>query len=323
MASIHRVSTANVPPLERLSFWNDSCMGAYGAMVVDTEPEGFQGALTLLSAGQLQIAATTSTPAICRTVLGAAKNRSDETAFSLQLVHSGRCRIRHAGNRMVGLPGDMFIADSNKRYELAFAEPVQGLVLSPPWSRFGAYAERLEALAGRPFNVTKGPGALLSTFIRSAWDQLLDSDAEEWPQSATDVIWDLLESALQGDTGRATAPGRADSLRRDAKAVIDDRLGDLTFTSAGMPVALGVSARYLQMVFAEVGTTPSRYLIARRLDAAATRLRRFDKACSVTDIALECGFNDLSYFSRAFRRRFGVSARAYRLGFDAKSAGCP
>jgi AraC-like DNA-binding protein len=294
-------------------------MGAYGAMVVDTEPDGFEGALTLFSAGQLQIAATTSTPAICRTVQGAAKNRSDQTAFSLQLVHSGRCHIHHAGHRTIGVPGDMFIADSNKGYELAFTETVKGLVLSPPWARFGAYAEKLEALAGRPMNVTKGPGALLSTFIRSAWDQLLDSDAEEWPQSATDVIWDLLESALQG-AGRATATGRADSLRRDARAVIDERLGDLAFTSAGMPVALGVSARYLQMVFAEVGTTPSRFLIARRLDAAAARLRRLGP-CSVTDIALECGFNDLSYFSRAFRRRFGVSARAYRVGFDAKSAG--
>jgi AraC-like DNA-binding protein len=149
---------------------------------------------------------------------------------------------------------------------------------------------------------------------------LLDSDEGEWPQSATDVIWDLLESVLQGDTGRAT--GRADTLRRDAKAVIDARLGDLSFTSAGMPVALGVSARYLQMVFAEVGTTPSRYLIARRLDAAAARLRHLGP-CSVTDVALECGFNDLSYFSRAFRRRFGVPARAYRLGLDEKSAGWP
>ncbi|MEO5707638.1 MAG: AraC family transcriptional regulator [Alteraurantiacibacter sp.] len=34
----------------------------------------------------------------------------------------------------------------------------------------------------------------------------------------------------------------------------------------------------------------------------------------ITDVALECGFNDLSYFSRTFRRRFGVSARVYRLG---------
>jgi AraC family transcriptional regulator, positive regulator of tynA and feaB len=313
------MSTANIPPHERLSFWNDTCMGAYGAMVVDTEPGAFQGVLTMLSAGGLQVLSVKSTPAVCRTSYGATQNRSDETAFSLQLVHSGQCRIHHAGHSTIGMPGDMFIADSSKHYELAFADPVHGIVLSPPWARFNGYAEKLEALAGRPLNVRNGPGAVLSGFIRSAWDELLDSEDEAWPESATELIWDLLESALQGDTGRATVTGRADKLRRDARALIDDRLADTGFTSADLPVALGVSARYLQMVFAEVGTTPSRFLIARRLDVAAARLRRLDRPCSVTDVALECGFNDLSYFSRAFRRRFGLSASAYRLSFGAKS----
>jgi hypothetical protein len=57
-----------------------------------------------------------------------------------------------------------------QRCEPGEEKPVQGLVLSPPWYRFGAYAERLEALAGIPINVVKGPGAVLSSFIRSAWD---------------------------------------------------------------------------------------------------------------------------------------------------------
>jgi AraC family transcriptional activator of tynA and feaB len=320
MAKIQRMSTASVPPPERLSFWNDACMGAYGAMVVDTEPDGFQGVLTTLVAAGLQASSVKSTPAVCRTAIGTSKRQKDETTFSLQLVHSGRCCVRHAGSETVALPGSMFIVDSSRSYSLAFAEPVQGIVLSLPWTRFRASAETLEALAGRPINVDTGRGAVLSSFVLSAWDHLLDGDDEDWPESATDVIWDLLDLVLQGSSVQATATGGADGLRRDAKALVDDRFGDSGFTSADMPVSLGVSARYLQMVFAEVGTTPSRFLVARRLDAAAARLRRLDRPCSVTDVAMECGFSDLSYFSRTFRRRFGVSARAYRQGFGARSA---
>lgn len=320
MATIHRLSTAAVPPSERLAFWNETCFGSYGAMVVDTDPDGFEGVLTRLRAGQLEISSTRSTPAFISNAASAAKVRGDDRSFSLQVVHKGRCRIRNAGAETFAATGDMIIADAGKSYELAFAEPVQGLVLAPPWARFGAYAEKLEALAGRPIDVIDGPGAVLSGFIRSAWEQLAEGDDEEWPQSATDVIWDLLEAVLQGETVRETATGRADGLRREARALIDDRLGDPGLRSSAMAEALGVSARYLQMVFAEVGTTPSRFLLSRRLDAAAARLRGLERPCSITDIAMECGFGDLSYFSRAFRRRFGLSARAYRQSFGAKPA---
>lgn len=317
LATIHRLSTASVAPPERLAYWNDVCMGAYGAMVIDTDPDGFQGGLTTLSSNQLQISSVTSTPAISRS---SAKSASDGTVFSLQLVHSGRCRIRHAGVESIALPGDMLIADRSKSYELTFTEPVQGLVLSPPWSRFAGYADIFEAVAGRRIDVNRGPGAVLSTFIRSAWDQLVECEDEEWPESAAGIIWDLLEAALRGETGREIIPGRSDGLRREARAVVERHLRDAGFQSSGIAEALGVSPRYLQMVFAAVGTTPSRFLLARRLEAAAARLRRVDGPCSVTDVALECGFSDLSYFSRVFRCRFGVSARSYRMSFGARTA---
>jgi AraC family transcriptional regulator, positive regulator of tynA and feaB len=294
-------------------------MGAYGATVVDADPVGFQGVLTNLSADQLQISSVQSTPAVCRSAVGRKRSRGDETTFSLQVVHRGRCRIDHAGIGSIGVTGDMFIADSSRSYELAFVEPVEGLVLSPPWSRFRAHADKLEELAGHRINVANGPGAVLSSFIRSAWDELVDCDPQTWPQSATDVIWDLFESVLQGQGMREPVTGQPALLRRNARVLVDDNFRDCAFKSSAIAEALGVSPRYLQMVFAEVGTTPSRFLVARRLEAAAARLRHLERPLRVTDIALECGFNDLSYFSRAFRRRFGTSARAYRLRFAANA----
>ncbi len=318
MATINRLSTASVAPPERLAYWNDVCMGAYGATLTDTDADGFQGALTTLSADQLQVSSVKSSPAVSHS---SARSTSDEMAFSLQLVHSGRCRIRHAGAECVALPGDMIVADRSKSYELTFTEPVQGLVLSPPWARFGRYAETFEAVAGRRIDVDSGPGAVLSTFIRSAWDHLVEHEGEEWPESAAGIIWDLLEATLRGEAGREIIPGAADRLRRDARALIDGHLWDPGFQSSGIAHALNVSARYLQMVFAEVGTTPSRFLLARRLDTAAARLRRLERPHSITDVALECGFSDLSYFSRVFRSRFGISARNYRMTCGARTTG--
>lgn len=59
------------------------------------------------------------------------------------------------------------------------------------------------------------------------------------------------------------------------------------------------------------GLTPSEYVNRIRLDYAA-RLLRNDEA-SIETIAVECGFENLSYFYRLFRRRFAESPRGYRL----------
>jgi AraC family transcriptional activator of tynA and feaB len=292
-------------------------MGAFGAAVVDADPVGFQGALTQLSSGPLQILSVESSPAVCRSAVGRRRSHGDEKTFSLQLVHRGRCHIDHAGIASHGVTGDMFIAQGGRSYDLAFAQPVEGLVLPLPWSRFHAHADRLEELGGRLINVTSGPGAVLSRFIRSAWDDMVELDQQSWPQSSTDLIWDLLESTLQGQSLREINTGQPVLLRRQARALVDEHFGDSGFRSSSIAEALGVSPRYLQMVFAEVGTTPSRFLVARRLDAAAERLRDVGRPLRITDVALECGFSDLSYFSRAFRKRFGTSARAYRWRFAA------
>ena len=72
-----------------------------------------------------------------------------------------------------------------------------------------------------------------------------------------------------------------------------------------------LSFRYAPGYFERlVGVTPHRYILRARLREAAMRLEA--ESTGILDIALDCGFSDLSNFSRAFRVEFGVSPRAYR-----------
>ena len=311
LASIDRLSTAGLPASERFAFWKGIFASGEQPLALEAEPESFQGVLTRLTDGELAITSVKSTPLRSR---NGTRTASDERRFSLQLVHAGRCVLKHAGAEITAETGDMIVVDARRPYDLAFKRPVHGLVLSLPWARFGCHAKVLEQLAGQPINHNRGSAAVLSGFIRSAWDQLVEREEEEWPHSASEVIWDLLTSVLQDDRAPDGAGSRAGALRCKATRLIDHRLFDPEFRTAAISEELGVSARYLQRVFAEAGTTPARFLLARRLDAAAARLRYADEPCRITDVALECGFSDLSYFSRAFRLRFGIPARAYRLG---------
>ena len=73
----------------------------------------------------------------------------------------------------------------------------------------------------------------------------------------------------------------------------------------------GYSKSRVSHIFAEVMyTTPVKYQSEIRLRAAGEMLSA--TTLSVTEIALSCGFSDPLYFSRLFKKRYGISPSEYR-----------
>jgi AraC family transcriptional regulator len=104
--------------------------------------------------------------------------------------------------------------------------------------------------------------------------------------------------------------------RRDRRRAVDAALW--LDAHAHEPVDLGAAARhvglgvfhFLRLFSAVVGATPHQYLVRARLRRAA-RLLAADEL-TITEVALEVGFRDLSNFVRTFRRAAGVSPRSFR-----------
>ena len=72
-----------------------------------------------------------------------------------------------------------------------------------------------------------------------------------------------------------------------------------------------MTMRTFQRTFHEcMQMTPSEYIIQIRLRNATHLLKESD--FSLTQIAMECGFSDSSYFGRIFRRTMGMSPSQYR-----------
>lgn len=71
---------------------------------------------------------------------------------------------------------------------------------------------------------------------------------------------------------------------------------------------------FLRTFHRVAGMTPHQFVLRARLARAAVRLRHGRE--SVTTVALESGFNDLSTFNRRFRRLMGAAPRAYRARFQ-------
>lgn len=88
---------------------------------------------------------------------------------------------------------------------------------------------------------------------------------------------------------------------------------DCTVTLQELAEIAGMSPRYFCRAFSSVtGKTPIAYLNYYRIEIAGEKLLMTKD--TVTDIALSCGFNDASYFSKMFQRQKGVSPVKYRKG---------
>ena len=69
--------------------------------------------------------------------------------------------------------------------------------------------------------------------------------------------------------------------------------------------------KYLGRLFKrEIGMSYSEYARERKLEAAKSMISQSNE--KIIDIALECGFNTISYFNRAFYKKYGLSPTAYR-----------
>lgn len=73
----------------------------------------------------------------------------------------------------------------------------------------------------------------------------------------------------------------------------------------------GLSSRYFCRFFRKITQcTPTEYLNYYRIESACEQLA--DAGASITEVALNCGFNDISYFIKAFHRAKGVTPKQYK-----------
>lgn len=78
-----------------------------------------------------------------------------------------------------------------------------------------------------------------------------------------------------------------------------------------LAAVVNLSTYYMAHIFKQyTGISPNRYINDHRLAIAGNRLLNEDTA--VLNIAMECGFNNISYFNRAFKSKYGMTPNCYR-----------
>jgi AraC-like DNA-binding protein len=233
--------------------------------------------------------------------------REEEGALAISYLESGSFSIERGRRRREFTPGDAFLTAPGVgyRYRHDRAIPDDRCLCLIFDRRF--FTDHLElapdaAAAGKGWARAAG-NALAYRFARCA---AAPGDRLALEARALEVAHAFL-------SGGETPPGRHVYRRRqlawyseriDAARAALERRSDPPASLADLSREVGMSAFHFCRVFRElVGEPPHRYALGVRLERAA---RRLAQGASVTRAALDGGFHNLGYFSRAFRKRYGV-----------------
>jgi AraC-like DNA-binding protein len=300
----------------RLSTWHETCapVGSFDVSYLPDTP--FFARTEFIQAGTTRIVHMQGTIArLWRAARHVAADRDDD--FSLT-VNSGRVTWALSQHRREGTlsQGMATFHDNSDTSDYRADAAGAFLGVAVPRAELLALVANAEDLVSMPLHHDAASLRHLRRYLELVLgpDEMGDDPALSDHLGRT--VLDLVALAL--GAGRDAAElARVRGLRaaRLREVLHEIRVGfaDPRCTPRGVALKLGLSARYVHDLLQETGASFTERVTELRLQRARAMLEspQCDRL-KVSEIAGRCGFNDISYFNRCFRARFGASPTQFR-----------
>jgi AraC-like DNA-binding protein len=213
--------------------------------------------------------------------------------------------------------GDAILTSCADAYRKTMLCPLETVTVSMPRKAFAPLLRDFDACLAHPVRGNSAALNLMLQYIHLLRDESLTS-TPELQELAVTHVYDLVALALGATRDAAeTARRRGVSAARlqAIKSSIRERLVDGGLLESAIAARHRITPRYLQMLFEGEGTTFTAFVLDQRLARVRSMLAssRFANR-KIVEIALECGFGDISYFNRTFRMRYGMTPSDVRNG---------
>ncbi|HLH91321.1 MAG TPA: helix-turn-helix transcriptional regulator [Xanthobacteraceae bacterium] len=306
---ITRVATDEIPVAERIA---EVC-AAYAGTIADVEimPHAtsefaWRGTWRKLPGLALASAATSGVR-----ITRAAASGGDDLIFTVAV--EGRIMLQQAGRETVLRAGDIAVTRARQSAMFDCAPESHWIDLGVPSHALSSTIDDDAVLVAAI--AAPEPRAMLVRYV----DVLLASVGLERPETLSLAVAHvheivslvLLAARGGGASDRARRPGAA--RLRAIKADIVEHASSRDLTVASVAARHRVTPRYVRKLFESEHTTFSEFVLQQRL-ARARRMLADPRAAgeTISAIAFACGFGDLSYFNRVFRRHYGATPTAVR-----------
>ena len=217
---------------------------------------------------------------------------------------------KHLNREVILRPREAVVLSCSDVGSVTFPRSVNLISIAVPRSMLGPLLWDANACLARPISQDSSALHLLTRYLEILRDDSAGATAEVHSLAVMHV-YDLLAIVL-GATRDAVATAKRRGVRAARLAAIkqdvDQNLSNTRFSVTHLAARHRMTPRSLQMLFGDSGTTFTVFLREQRLRRARKMLtsRQFNER-TIAEIALACGFADISYFNRVFRARYGAT----------------
>jgi AraC-like DNA-binding protein len=302
-------STGHSPQGKALSYWKDIICENLLALHIGSDHESeFFGRITKQSFGPLKANfIAVSEQRVWRT--RPPSRSSEDELFHLIHVRKGVQFVEQHGRHCKVEAGECLLIDCLAAFDFHFPHGVEALVLEirRDWLRgwLAAPEDATVQVIG-----PQGWGATLSSTLANLTPSSISSLVPYQTAIAEQIAVML---ALSGTPSAPSVSTHKRALLRRLSETLRERCHEHELDPGAVALTLGVSRRYIHVLFASAGTTFTHELYECRLQRAQRLLgdKRF-AGHGIAEIAWNCGFSEPSHFTRRFRERFGAAPTAYR-----------
>ncbi|MDZ3991443.1 transcriptional regulator FeaR [Pseudomonas sp. Teo4] len=222
------------------------------------------------------------------------------------LQMAGSSRIDHQGARLEMQAGDLTLIDASKPLDMHFHQRSRQLSMILPRSQVHSGTRGMSVACARHIRAHSPLAMIGGQMMREA------SQFEQLAVSESHAVLDALIALLRPEIAQDALPGSHERLYQKALNIIDQNITCENLTPDAIAREVGVSMRSLYRIFAKREQVIAQYIRNRRLDFCAESLRNPALDQKVSSLGYAWGFSDSSYFSTAFKARFGMSPGEYR-----------
>ncbi len=300
-----------VKPGDSFEHWHDvTCRQFSHTECSPIAQRNFQARVTIKSLGGLALSriwSSTQQGEAIRVSRRSADIRKDQRdCFMLWLMLDGSTQLYQDGRHVRLARGDLVLQDQSRPFDLEFGPLSHALMLAIPRPLLLTRLTAVDRMAARRIDAQSSMGPLAGALIQEVFSMEQSRDDRLEKRLSTSVL-DLLSTVFDSELALPSLAMRREQRLEEIKAYMLAHLQNCELDVETLAQAASMSLRSLYRLFAREAITPMQWLWEQRL-IASYRLLDEGSGGRVTDVALACGFKDVSHFSRVFRSRFGVSA---------------